>query len=326
GDPTNSASLAGVLDGLLQKAAAVGITVFLPIGDWGADDMYPDGKCHVAFPNSDPWVTSCGGTVIGNVSSTTPPTFDERVWSDAQDFTSPFGPNPFTPSDFGATGGGVSDAFPTPAYQSSAGLSPTSKNDNGVRRGLPDIAGMVALTGFLMNGAPYSFTGTSCVAPLYAGLAAVLNAGLGQNIGFLNPTLYAHANEICNDVTQGNNDSGDTPAAPYYSATTGWDACTGWGSLDGSKLLTLLKDTIGTQYLWPEIVITEAMINPLAYLSPQLFIKLNLPDPGPIELLLPQLRAQLERMTPQQKHELHNHLQAIRQYATVLEEEIRATE
>src|SRR5262249_9116386 len=133
GDPTNSASLAGVLDGLLQKAAAVGITVFLPIGDWGADDMYPDGKCHVAFPNSDPWVTSCGGTVIGNVSSTTPPTFDERVWSDAQDFTSPFGPNPFTPSDFGATGGGVSDAFPTPAYQSSAGLSPTSKNDNRVR-------------------------------------------------------------------------------------------------------------------------------------------------------------------------------------------------
>jgi hypothetical protein len=80
------------------------------------------------------------------------------------------------------------------------------------------------------------------------------------------------------------------------------------------------------QLAWPDIIVTEAMINPLAYLSPQLFIKLNLPDPGPIERFLPQLRTELARMTPQQRQQLLRHVQTIRNYATAFEKEIRAAE
>jgi len=47
-----------------------------------------------------------------------------------------------------AAGGGVSDQFPRPPYQVHAGVLPISKNDGGVRRGVPDVAGMVAMTGF----------------------------------------------------------------------------------------------------------------------------------------------------------------------------------
>ena len=244
GDPSNSGSMASVLDGLLQKAAARLITVFLPIGDWGADDADPDTHCHVAFPNSDPWATSCGGTIIGTVSGT-PPNWDEWVWSDAfSSSSSPFGS---PTADFGATGGGVSDTFPVPSWQTSAGVNQKSKNDDKVRRGLPDITGMVALTGFFLNGGGYAFTGTSCVAPLYAGMTACLNSALGQPVGFLNPTIYANATEICRDITHGNNDSGDTPDSLYYTAAVGWDACSGWGTVDGTKLLTTLIDTTVTQ-------------------------------------------------------------------------------
>ena len=85
-------------------------------------------------------------------------------------------------SDFGATGGGVSAAFTTaPAYQSAIGVTGATDSGGTARtgRGVPDVAGMVGYFGFVINGANsnplnYNFVGTSCVAPLYAGLAAVL--------------------------------------------------------------------------------------------------------------------------------------------------------
>ncbi len=93
---------------------------------------------------------------------------------------------------------------------------------------MPDVAGMTGLTGFFLNSIPYSFVGTSCVAPLYAGLTAVLNQALGNPIGLLHPTLYTHP-AACIDVTFGNNDSGDTPDSPFYTPGIGWHSCTGLG-------------------------------------------------------------------------------------------------
>jgi hypothetical protein len=137
-----------------------------------------------------------------------------------------------------STGGGVSDQFPRPPYQVHAGILPKSKNDGGVRRGLPDVAGMVAMTGFVIAGVGnQSGYGTSAVAPLYAGLIATINAFLGHNTGLLNPTLYRHGPRICNDIREGNNDSSYAPDAPFYTAGVGWDPCTGWGSINGRRLL-----------------------------------------------------------------------------------------
>jgi hypothetical protein len=234
GDPSVPGSLANVFQRHLRHVAARGITVLMAIGDWGANNQVgpPDVQCHVSFPNADPWVTACGGTILGGTNPTPPPLLDEWAWSDANVASQ------FDAAPFDSTGGGVSDTFPRPPFQAAASVLPISKNDGKVRRGVPDIAGMVATQGFFVNGAgPGGFIGTSAVSPLYAGLVAIINAFLRRNIGFLNPTLYTYGPQICNDITVGNNDSGNTPDSPFYTTGIGWDACTGWGSIDGMRLL-----------------------------------------------------------------------------------------
>jgi kumamolisin len=266
GSLSQSGSFASVMTGLFQQLAVLGITVFIAQGDWGADDWWtlgpgspPDGKSHVMYPGSDPWVVSCGGTVLA-ANPSPAPGFTEYAWGDAWSSSS-FGSST---SNFGSTGGGVSATFPAPPYQTEAGIS-GAKDSAGTfhsGRGVPDIAGMVAFSGsgtsdwFYANGIRYNFIGTSCVAPFYAGYTAMLRSALGLPIGFLNPTLYELSNTAFHDVTVGNNDSRDTPAnvkiadpgytgttpdAPYFSAGPGWDACTGLGSINGNVMLTALR-------------------------------------------------------------------------------------
>lgn len=239
GNPSTSGSIANVISGLLQTAAMRGITVFMAIGDWGSANQVTDGKCHVSYPSADPWSTACGGTIVGSIN-TPPTTFEEFAWSDANQLTSPFQSFPYV-----ATGGGVSDNFPVPAYQTAAAVLPISNNDGNPRRGVPDVAGMIAMDGFFFAGVggpgQNGFIGTSLVAPLYAGLVGVIVKWLGRNIGFLNPTFYSYGPEICNDVRFGNNESGNpAPDAPVYASGPGWDACTGWGSVEGFRLLAAL--------------------------------------------------------------------------------------
>jgi len=232
---SSSSSLASVFNLYLQIAALRGITVFMALGDWGSANQNFDGKCHVSYPNSNPWLTSCGGTILG--PGTPPAAFEEWTWSDGGRVSQ------FASGLFVATGGGVSDSFPIPAYQTAAGVQPISKNDGNIRRGLPDVAGMVAMDGFFINGSggpgQNELVGTSAVSPLYAALIAVINGFLGHNVGFLNPTLYEYGPEICHDVKIGNNLPGYV-AAPFYTAGIEWDPCTGWGSIDGLRLLAAL--------------------------------------------------------------------------------------
>jgi kumamolisin len=69
---------------------------------------------------------------------------------------------------------------------------------------------------------------------LWAGLLARINQALGKNVGYLNPLLYTDpAESTFRDITAGSN--GD------YSAGSGWDACTGWGTPDGTRLLAALQ-------------------------------------------------------------------------------------
>ena len=62
-----------------------------------------------------------------------------------------------------------------------------------------------------------------------------MNQGLGKPVGFLNPTLYGLAPQsgVFRDITSGNNGA--------YSAGPGWDACSGLGVADGTKLLQALS-------------------------------------------------------------------------------------
>jgi kumamolisin len=123
-----------------------------------------------------------------------------------------------------ATGGGVSDVFPVPAWQADANVPPPASTHGG--RGVPDVAGDAdPATGYIIrvDGKTMVTGGTSAVAPLWAGLIAVANQQNGAAAGFIQPAIYAAKNrDAFFDTTVGNNGS--------FNAGSGWDACTGLGS------------------------------------------------------------------------------------------------
>ena len=75
------------------------------------------------------------------------------------------------------------------------------------------------------------------MAPLFAGLVALLGEALNKPVGFMHPVLYGPAAALgaFNDITSGTNNI--TGRLPGYSTASGWDACTGLGSPDGELLL-----------------------------------------------------------------------------------------
>ncbi len=207
------------MNAAMQDAGALGVTVTVAAGDDGSTDGVKDGSAHVDFPASSPFCLACGGTEVqasnGQITS-------EQVWNELA-------------NQEGATGGGVSTIFDLPPYQQGANV-PKQVNNGFVGRGVPDVAGDAdPVTGYqvLVDGQNTVIGGTSAVAPLWAGLIALLNQQLGQPVGFLNTVLYQIGETAFNDITQGNN--GD------YSAGPGWDACTGLGSPNGTALLQALQ-------------------------------------------------------------------------------------
>jgi kumamolisin len=204
------------MNGALKDAATLGVTVTAASGDALATDGEADGKPHVDYPSSSPYVLGCGGTrieVSGDRLSS------EVVWK----------------SNGGGTGGGVSAMFPLPVYQASAKVPKANGSAGG--RGVPDVAADADPdSGYqiVVGGQQSIIGGTSAVAPLWAGLVAAFNAKRGKPLGFLHSTLYANGSAF-RDVTSGDNKSGSIG----YTAGAGWDPCTGLGS-PSPALATLL--------------------------------------------------------------------------------------
>ena len=108
------------LNDAFETAALQGITVIAAAGDLGVIAGVGDGHKHVDFPGSSPWVLSVGCTTLkadaaGNKS--------ETVWKD--------------PGGQFATGGGVSEKFPRPDWQSAVQVP--LRDDRNTGRGLPDV-------------------------------------------------------------------------------------------------------------------------------------------------------------------------------------------
>jgi kumamolisin len=140
-------------------------------------------------------------------------------------------------SNEGATGGGVSRTFPLPDYQASAQV-PVHPETKFTGRGVPDVAGDAdPVTGYQVrvDGKNMVIGGTSAVAPLWAGLIAVINQQLGKPVGFVQPALYRIGTPAFRDITTGNNGG--------YQASNNWDPCTGLGSPNGAALLKALQGT-----------------------------------------------------------------------------------
>ena len=210
------------MNSALQDAATAGVSVFVASGDNLATDGVRDGKAHVDFPASSPWAIGCGGTSIAVSGSSIT---SESVWNDGNS----------------GGGGGISDLFPVPSFQQNTNLPP-SVNDGQTRRGVPDVAADAAPgTGYrvVVNGQTEVVGGTSAVAPLWAGLTALINEGASTPVGFFLPFLYANPT-LLRQITDGDNNPQGSDVG--YSAGPGWNACTGLGVPDGKSLFAALRN------------------------------------------------------------------------------------
>jgi kumamolisin len=210
---------------LLEDAATLGLTVCAASGDSGSTDGVTDNLQHVDFPASSPYALACGGTKL---SASNNQYSGEEVWNEMA-------------AGEGAGGGGVSEIFPKPAYQADGPNIhvPKSVNPgNFMGRGVPDVSGDAdPQSGYdvLVDGQASVIGGTSAVAPLWAGLTACINQLAGKRVGSMTSLLYsqvAPAGNTFHDITTGDNGA--------YSASPGWDACTGWGSPIGSAIASVL--------------------------------------------------------------------------------------
>jgi len=215
-------------DSIFKAMGANGQSFFAASGDNGS---VPNGAYY--YPEEDAYVTAVGGTDL----TTTGPGgswVSETAWADS--------------------GGGISpDDVPIPSYQSGLnGVNGASK----VYRNYPDVAAEANFDNYVcscyVNSYTYScttsqstscltgFGGTSFAAPRWAGFMALVNQqgdSEGKVVGFPNPIIYpiglssSYTSDF-HDITSGSNGA--------YSAATGYDLVTGWGSPKGQNLINAL--------------------------------------------------------------------------------------
>jgi kumamolisin len=111
-------------------------------------------------------------------------------------------------------------------------------------RGIPDVAIAASLkSGYeaFIDGQKGVVGGGAAATPLWAGLIALINQGLGHNVGFINPELYTRIGPagVLRSITEGDN---GVHGVKGYAAGPGWNAATGWGSPDGKKLLEAFQN------------------------------------------------------------------------------------
>jgi kumamolisin len=207
-----------MINDALESAALQGITVIAAAGDLGVTDGLHDGHKHVDFPGSSPWVLSVGGTTLktdagGNKS--------ETAWKD--------------PAGTFATGGGVSEKFLRPDWQSAVQVP--RREDGNPGRGIPDVVASADYVPIRVHGQTMSVGGTGLAVGHWAASIALINQALGHNVGYLNPLLYREIGPagVLRAITSGDNGVGGIKG---YDAGLGWSPVAGWGSPDLTRLVT----------------------------------------------------------------------------------------
>ena len=204
-----SANITAV-DTVLKQAAAQGQSVYAASGDSGSADA-ANGSTAVDYPASDPNVSGVGGTNLTESSS--------GAWSKEVAWS--------------GSGGGVSVDFAKPSYQSAL---------SGSFRSVPDVStdgGPNSPWEIFTEGTWTQVWGTSAAAPSWAAFTSIYDQYASAKgkaaLGFANPTLYAigagssHASAF-HDITSGSNGA--------YSAGTGYDRVSGWGSYNAGNFIT----------------------------------------------------------------------------------------
>jgi subtilase family serine protease len=220
-----------------KDAAQRHVTVLAASGDTGATNDKADGATLypfrvVAWPSSDPLVTSVGGTQL-RLAQDGNKIRPDQVWDD----------------EYGASGGGPSEVFPRPSYQNGV------TNVVGGARGTPDVSMSAAVSGgawiyqsFEPGGPGWEILGgTSEATPIFAGIVALASQKAGHPLGNIDPALYTlGARSLLKggpaatgivDVTTGRNTFGNVLG---YPAQPGYDLASGWGTVDGARFVPAL--------------------------------------------------------------------------------------
>jgi len=214
------------LNPYFQKMAAQGQNFFVASGDsstWSSRNE--------AWPADNAYIVSVGGTDLVTASAGGA-WKSETAWVDS--------------------GGGISpDSIAIPSWQQLSGVINSSNKGSTTLRNGPDVSANANFTFYVCADqttcTANNYGGTSFAAPMWAGYIALVNQQLAANgdstIGFINPTIYAqnvtssYATDF-HDITSGTSGS--------YSAVTGYDLVTGWGSPNGSGLINALAPTSTT--------------------------------------------------------------------------------
>ncbi len=208
------------LDVYFEKMASQGQNFFAASGDsstWSSRNE--------AWPADDANVVSVGGTDLSTASAGGA-WKSETAWSDS--------------------GGGISpDKITIPSWQQISGVINSSNKGSTTYRNGPDVSANANFTYYVCADqttcTANEYGGTSFAAPLWAAYIALVNQQAGAPIGFIDPTIYAQ-NESggaltsayaadFHDITSGTSGS--------YSAVTGYDLVTGWGSPNTGLLAAL---------------------------------------------------------------------------------------
>jgi subtilase family serine protease len=208
------------LNPYFEKMAAQGQNFFAASGDsstWS--------RRNEAWPADNAYVVSVGGTDLVT-SSAAGPWKSETAWVDS--------------------GGGISpDKIAIPSWQKLAGVITSANKGSTTYRNGPDVSANANFSFYTCSNQTTclanEYGGTSFAAPMWAAFVALANqervaSGL-STIGFINPTIYAqnitssYATDF-HDITSGKSGS--------YSAVTGYDLVTGWGS-PKAALITALQ-------------------------------------------------------------------------------------
>ncbi|KAF9266301.1 subtilisin-like protein [Marasmius fiardii PR-910] len=245
-----------------------GINTFMQLGARGVSLTFASGDGRVGDGSSDPMKHRCI-TDDGRSKTKFIPVFPAKHLALVQrlelchflmpySVTSVGGTTNILESGASFSGGGFSNYFKRPAYQSKvvdeylehlpkglySGLFDPSGRDC-VGKAIPDVAAQSLKFSIYVSGEPVTAGGTSASAPTFAAVLVLLNdARLGRglpSLGFLNPLLYSKGFNALNDIIDGNNPRCGTPG---FNATRGWDPVSGLGTPDFQKL----KDVVLRNY------------------------------------------------------------------------------
>jgi len=226
-----------------QKLGTRGITIIFASGDSGAgcqgrgldDQIACDCTFYPSFPATCPYVLTVGATKFLSGNS-----------------------GPEGAVTYFKSGGGFSQLFPVPSYQSTAvkgylasGVKmPQPCAFNSTNRATPDVSALGDVHFQVVNGGSVtSVGGTSASAPTFGAIVALLNDirlnKKQSTFGFINLWIYSTAAQNPSaffDVTVGDNTTPDCCTSGNlggFECSAGWDPVTGVGTPNFRVLSTL---------------------------------------------------------------------------------------